>query len=172
MRNPLFSSDMPSDLTKRYIPGVLATEDERRIALRTAFVARFIVLRESRKSEAHRLIERTEWGDIVSAEDLYNEFLEIFSIFKEELFLAKKDLDRALEHSVRSVDHFVEQYAARATTSFSEALRDYWRSNELLFGIKERQRKGKTGWKAPPPRGFSRTPLKSKAVKAVKLEQG
>ena len=36
-------------------------------ARRTAFVARFIVLRESKRTRAHRVIETMEWADQTTA---------------------------------------------------------------------------------------------------------
>ena len=46
--------------------------DVMKSAERTAFVARFIVLREGRRSRAHRQIEQLCWEIETTAEDLYN----------------------------------------------------------------------------------------------------
>ena len=43
-------------------------------ARRTAFVARFIVLRESKRTRAHRVIEMMDWDDQTTAEDLMERF--------------------------------------------------------------------------------------------------
>ena len=106
----------------------------RRIALRTAFIARFIVLREGRRSRAHRQIEQLTWPAQATAYDLYTLLRETFVANGDRLQPVDRDLRRALEHSERSVDYFVEQYVDRQTLSFKDALRDYYRSNQLLFG--------------------------------------
>lgn len=108
--------------------------DKRRVALRTAFIARFIVLREGRRSKAHREIEQTWWEAEATAQDLYQIFRAAFVKNGDKLGPVDRDLKRALEHAERSVDHFVNQYCERATTSFREALKDYAKSNQLLFG--------------------------------------
>jgi len=106
----------------------------RRIALRTAFVARFVVLREGRRSRAHRLIEELSWPTSATAYDLYNLFRQSFIDNGDRLQPVDRDLRRALEHAERSIDHFIDQYVDRATISFRQALADYGRSNQLLFG--------------------------------------
>lgn len=106
----------------------------RRVALRTAFVARFIVLREGRRSRAHRLIEQIAWEDASTAYDLYKMFRQAFLDNGDRLQPVDRDLRRALEHAERSVDYFVQQYCNRSTLSFHDALLDYARSNDLLFG--------------------------------------
>lgn len=108
--------------------------DKRRVALRTAFIARFIVLREGRRSKAHREIEQTYWSTEATAQDVYRIFREAFVKNGDKLGPVDRDLKRALDHAERSVDHFVSQYCERATTTFREALRDYAKSNQLLFG--------------------------------------
>jgi hypothetical protein len=58
-----------------------------------------------------------------------------------------RDLNRAIAHASRSINHFVAEYAARATTNFIDALFDYERSNALLFGGEEQPKPG--GWRLP-----------------------
>lgn len=106
----------------------------RRVAVRTAFVARFIVLREGRRSRAHRLIEELVWDTKSTAGELYDKFREAFVANGDRLGPIDRDLRRALEHAEKSVDYFIQPYIDRATTSFRDALIDYQRSNELLFG--------------------------------------
>ncbi len=108
--------------------------ERRRIALRTAFVARFIVLREGRRSKAHRLIEQLSWGPESTVQDIYRDIRGAFLKNGDKLGPVDRDLRRALEHAQRSVDHFIGQYCERATLSFREALQDYLKSNQLLFG--------------------------------------
>ena len=109
----------------------------RQRALRTAFVARFIVLREGRRSRAHRVIEGMVWEQDTTAQELYARFRDAFQKNGDRLQPVDRDLKRALEHAEKSVDYFIEQYTDRATLSFSEALQDYHRSNQLLFGDEE-----------------------------------
>jgi hypothetical protein len=59
----------------------------------------------------------------------------------------ERDLRRALAHSERSLKHFVSEYSARATYNFIDALFDYERSNQLLFGDDEYPKPG--GWRLP-----------------------
>ena len=47
-------------------------------ARRTAFVARFIVLRESKRTKAHRIIEKMSWSDDTTAEELAMMFRQVF----------------------------------------------------------------------------------------------
>lgn len=108
--------------------------ERRRIALRTAFIARFIVLREGRRSRAHRLIEQLSWSVECTAQDIYRAIRDSFIKNGDKLGPVDRDLRRALEHAERSVDHFIGQYCERATLNFRDALIDYGKSNELLFG--------------------------------------
>jgi hypothetical protein len=119
----------------------------RAIALRTAFVSRFIVLREGRRSRAHRTIEELKWDNTTTAKDLYKVFLQAFIDNGDKLEPVKRDLDRAFSHAERSVDYFVDQYYERANCSFVEALLDYQKSNTLLFGddVEDIPRSG--GWR-------------------------
>lgn len=116
-------------------------------ARRTAFVARFVVLRESKRTKAHRIIEMMEWADDVSAEDLLQRFREVFLKNGDNMMPVDRDLNRAIAHASRSINHFVAEYAARATTNFIDALFDYERSNALLFGGEEQPKPG--GWRLP-----------------------
>ena len=116
-------------------------------ARRTAFVARFIVLREGKRSRAHRVIEMMTWPDAMSAEDLCDVFRRAFLENGDNMTPVDRDLRRALAHSSRSLNHFIAEYATRATTSFIESLFDYERSNTLLFGDDDSPKPG--GWRLP-----------------------
>lgn len=116
-------------------------------ARRTAFVARFVVLRESKRTKAHRVIEMMEWADDVSAEELLQRFREVFLKNGDNMVPVDRDLNRAIGHASRSINHFVAEYAARATTNFIDALFDYERSNALLFGGEDQPKPG--GWRLP-----------------------
>jgi hypothetical protein len=118
-------------------------------AMRTAFVARFIVLREGRRSRAHRVIEQMSWDDKTTADELQARFREAFVANGDKLQPVERDLRRALEHARCSANFFVEQYVGRSCQSFKEALEDYERSNKLLFGgdIEDIPRSG--GWRLP-----------------------
>ena len=106
----------------------------RRVALRTAFIARFIVLREGRRSKAHRVIEGMDWEEGCTAYQLYDRIREAFVLNGDRLGPVDRDLRRALEHAEKSVDYFLQPYVDRATVTFKDALADYKRSNRLLFG--------------------------------------
>ncbi len=116
-------------------------------ARRTAFVARFIVLRESKRSRAHRIIEEFEWHDQTTAEQLYEQMRDVFINNGDNMEPVDRDLRRAYAHSQRSLNHFIEEYNARSTSNFIEALYDYERSNKLLFGEDEAPKLG--GWRLP-----------------------
>ena len=116
-------------------------------ARRTAFVARFIVLRESKRTRAHRIIEMMTWNDLMTAEQLCEEFRKIFKENGDNMVPVERDLRRALAHSTRSLNYFVREYAERATTSFIDSLFDYERSNNLLFGADDQPKPG--GWRLP-----------------------
>lgn len=118
-----------------------------RSAIRTAFVARFIILREGRRSRAHRIIEQMSWSESSTAEEVYHMFRQAFVENGDKLFSVDRDLRRSLDHAYSSVGHFVEQYVGRSTLSFSDALCDYERSNVLLFGEEDAPRSG--GWRLP-----------------------
>lgn len=116
-------------------------------ARRTAFVARFIVLRESKRTRAHRVIEMMEWGDLTSAEELAERFRNAFVENGDNMMPVDRDIRRAIAHSQRSIRFFVQEYSVRATRSFIESLIDYERSNSLLFGADEQPKPG--GWRLP-----------------------
>ncbi|MCB0325360.1 MAG: hypothetical protein KDD69_17375 [Bdellovibrionales bacterium] len=131
-------------------PGRKDVPDEvREAAKRTAFVARFIVLREGRRSRAHRLIEAMTWEEETTAAELYKKFRDAFIENGDKLGPVDRDLKRALEHASCSADYFVEQYADRTTLSFREALEDYERSNRLLFGDDPHDVPRSGGWRLP-----------------------
>jgi hypothetical protein len=74
------------------------------------------------------------WESAATAEDVYKMIREAFQKNGDKLGPVDRDLRRALEHAQRSVGHFIGQYCERATLSFREALADYRKSNQLLFG--------------------------------------
>jgi hypothetical protein len=131
-----FGFGSPSDVDKSIIR-----------ARRAAFVARFIVLREGKRTRAHRTIEMMEWEDLTTVEELAHRFREAFVENGDNMTPVDRDLRRALAHSFRSLKYFVAEYAQRATTDFIGALEDYGCSNELLFGGEEQPRSG--GWRLP-----------------------
>lgn len=123
------------------------SDSDRVRARRTAFVARFIVLREAKRTRAHRAIEFLEWSADSTAEELAERFRQIFIENGDNMMPVERDIRRALGHSSRSLNHFIQEYARRATSSFIEALFDYERSNTLLFGNDEYPKPG--GWRMP-----------------------
>ena len=125
------------------------SDSVRNAAKRTAFVARFIVLREGRRSRAHRIIEAMEWDKDTTAEELYLRFRQAFVANGDKLTPVDRDLNRALEHAGCSAEYFVDQYADRVTYSFKEALEDYERSNRLLFGDDPEEVPRSGGWRLP-----------------------
>ncbi len=127
---------------------LLADNQARRTAIRTAFVARFIVLREGRRTRAHRLIEQMSWEESTTAEDLARKFRQAFVDNGDKLGPVDRDIKRALEHAASSVNFFIAQYLERETLSFIEALADYERSNELLFGDEPDAPMRTGGWRA------------------------
>ena len=108
-----------------------------RAAARTAFVARFIVLREGRRTRAHRAIESLSWDTETTAEELAAMFRQAFIENGDKLGPVDRDIRRALEHARCSAGYFTDQYLGRTTLSFAQALEDYQRSNKLLFGEEE-----------------------------------
>ena len=116
-------------------------------ARRTAFVARFIVLREGKRTRAHRRIEQLKWEEITSAEELASHFRSIFEDNGDNLELVDRDIRRALAHASRSISFFVSEYLSRSTLNFVDALLDYERSNSLLFEEEDQPKPG--GWRLP-----------------------
>ncbi|RMD87845.1 MAG: hypothetical protein D6808_00760 [Candidatus Dadabacteria bacterium] len=114
-------------------------------ARRTAFIARFIVLRESRRTRAHRKIEQMEWSRETTAEEVAEMFRQAFIENGDNMVPVERDIRRALAHADRSLNHFIKEYASRATLNFIDALCDYERSNQLLFGEDEEPKSG--GWR-------------------------
>lgn len=125
------------------------TEEETLLvrARRTAFVARFIVLRESKRTRAHRVLEMLEWHEDTTAEELAERFREIFEKNGDNMMPVDRDIRRALAHASRSLNHFIREYATRATNSFIDSLWDYDKSNTLLFGSEDQPKPG--GWRLP-----------------------
>lgn len=114
-------------------------------ARRTAFVARFIVLREARRTRAHRRIERIAWAHETTAEELSEIFRAAFIENGDNMVPVNRDIRRALAHAERSINHFIGEYSSRSTLNFIDALCDYERSNKLLFGEDEQPKTG--GWR-------------------------
>lgn len=116
-------------------------------ALRTAFIARFIVLREGRRSRAHRAIEELEWSSQTTAAELAKMIRQTFIANGDKLGPVDRDIRRALDHAECSARYFIDQYAGRSTLSFKQALLDYQRSNQLLFGDAGEPVPRKGGWR-------------------------
>ncbi|MBX7144126.1 MAG: hypothetical protein K1X79_06725 [Oligoflexia bacterium] len=116
-------------------------------ARRTAFVARFIVLRESKRTRAHRIIETMSWDESTTAEELAKRFRQVFVDNGDNMVPVDRDINRAVAHASRSLNFFIHEYAARSTLNFIDALYDYERSNSLLFGSDEQPKPG--GWRLP-----------------------
>lgn len=116
-------------------------------ARRTAFVARFIVLREGKRSRAHRMIETLAWEESTTAEQLAQTVREVFVKNGDSMGPVDRDIRRALAHASRSLNFFIQEYESRSTMNFVEALFDYERSNTLLFGNDEHPKPG--GWRLP-----------------------
>lgn len=124
------------------------TEDELRIAKRTAFVARFIVLREGRRTKAHRMIEEMTWSEDSDAEALANMFRAAFLMNGDKVKRFEKDLKKALDHAEYSSRYHVDHYIERACLSFREAIEDYHRTNSLLFEEDSPDKPKSGGWQA------------------------
>ncbi len=121
----------------------------RNLAIRAAFISRFIVLREARRTKAHRLIEQMSWDDSETAEGLHDKFRNAFIENGDKLEPVDRDLGRALKHAYCSVEHFIGQYVGRSSNCFRDALEDYKRSNELLFGDDDEDSPKTVGWRLP-----------------------
>ncbi len=121
----------------------------KRVAQRTAFIARFIVLREGRRSRAHRVIEQLSWSATTTAEELAEMFRQAFLENGDKMQPVERDLRRSLQHAERSVDYFIDQYIERSCLNFGDALRDYHRSNMLLFGDDPTAVPRNGGWRLP-----------------------
>lgn len=123
------------------------SSEEVKIAIRTAFVAKFILLREGKRSKAHRDIEKLHWRKDCTADELYITFREAFKTNGDKLPAVDRDLKRALQHAKGSASFFIPQYLDRQTLTFIEALEDYERSNELLFGSEDAPTTKRNGWR-------------------------
>jgi hypothetical protein len=122
-------------------------DNKRAIALRTAFLARFIVLREGRRSRAHRLIEDLAWNENSTAYEVAELIRQSFIKNGDKLGPVERDIRRALQHAECSARYFADQYSERSTKSFREALVDYQRSNKMLFGEDPDEVPRKGGWR-------------------------
>lgn len=160
-------------------------------ARRTAFISRFIVLREGKKSKAHRQIETIAWTDSTTTEELVATLREIFDNCGDNLNSVDRDLRRAKAHADRLnpyhgqdgkpdtyESHFslwplIEEYNKRSCTNFVDALFDYERSNKLLFGDENEQPK-LGGWRLPREliRGKHSTQSVTKPKVSRKTKQG
>lgn len=141
-------NDLSTDITGGH-SGISSTYDDIALvqARRTAFIARFIVLRESKRTKAHRRIEQLSWKEESTAEQLHDLFREIFVENGDNLEFVDRDLRRALAHASRSISFFISEYVNRATLNFIDALIDYEKSNTLLFGADDQPKPG--GWRLP-----------------------
>lgn len=87
------------------------------------------------------------WSEETTAEELVVMFREAFRENGDKMQPVERDLKRAFAHAERSVDYFIGQYLDRSTLSFRDALKDYKRSNELLFGDNEEEIPRSGGWR-------------------------
>ena len=110
-------------------------------------MAKFILLRENKRSRAHRSIEKLSWLESATARDLYNQIRAEFIRNGDKLLTVDKDLDRALMHAEGSANYVLSQYLSRECLNFKQALLDYERSNELLFGSSQCPNNKRKGWK-------------------------
>ncbi len=140
-------ASMETEVSVVKIDEVSASDREIIRARRTAFVARFIVLREGKRTKAHRTIEMMEWDDLATVEELSARFRQAFVDNGDVMMPVDRDLRRALAHSYRSLKFFIKEYERRATQDFIAALEDYGYSNDLLFSDEDQPRSG--GWSLP-----------------------
>lgn len=138
---------METEVIEVKVGEIGASDKEIIRARRTAFVARFIVLREGKRTKAHRVIELMEWEELTTVEELAGRIRQAFVDNGDVMMPVDRDLRRALAHSYRSLKFFIQEYARRATCSFIAALEDYGFSNALLFSEQEQPRSG--GWQLP-----------------------
>lgn len=142
-----FGTGLKSDTVQRYRGATQVDPVLRELAIRTAFVARFIVLREGRRSRAHRIIEKLVWDSNTTAKELALKIRQAFIDNGDKLQPVDRDIQRALKHAERSAGYFIEEYVGRATVSFEEALSDYEKSNRVLFGDDPKDVPRCGGWK-------------------------
>jgi hypothetical protein len=93
------------------------------------------------------VIEMMEWEDLTTVEELATRFRNCFVENGDNMMPVDRDLRRAVSHSLRSIKFFISEYSVRSSRNFVEALEDYARSNELLFGVDEQPKPG--GWRLP-----------------------
>ena len=132
-------------------------------ARRTAFVARFIVLREMKRSRAHRRIELMDWDDGTTAEELALRFRHAFLENGDAMGPVDRDLRRAVAHTLRPLRHFIDEYSRRATYTFLDALEDYMRSLTLLSVFQHDEREIRHGWRCPGEIRGERTQVRPQA---------
>ena len=106
-------------------------------AQRTAFLASFIVIREAKRSRAHRKIELMSWSDDATAWDIAQQLGKIFQDNGDKVSSIERDLNRALLHAEKLPLTLYQEYSQRAVCSFVEALKDYETSNSLLFSAQD-----------------------------------
>ena len=114
---------------------------------RAAFISRFIVLREGRRSRAHRKIEKLAWTQETTAEEIYEKIRECFIENGDKLTPVDRDLRRALEHAKTAAPYFISQYANRLTLNFRESLKDYQKSNSMFFENEDSEALKTGGWR-------------------------
>lgn len=137
-----------NDITEIHVLEDIAfDENSIEIARRTAFIARFIVLREGKRTKAHRIIEKLTWDEDTTAEELAETIREIFVSNGDNMENIDRDLVRSFAHASRSITFFIKEYLERSTVTFIEALEDYELSNSLLFTGEEQPKPG--GWRLP-----------------------
>ncbi|HMO02522.1 MAG TPA: hypothetical protein PKA79_06000 [Oligoflexia bacterium] len=144
--NELFSSVSLKSTHKTDIKSYIQDDLDSIQARRTAFLARFIVLREGKRSRAHRFIEKQCWSERTTAEELCDLFRAIFKNNGDQMDLVERDLRRALKHAHTSVAFFLREYSQRATLNFASALLDYELSNELVFSSDQKSPRV-NGWR-------------------------
>lgn len=140
----------PGEFMSDFKISKLPDDERKRVmirARRTAFISRFIVLREARRSRAHRKIELMQWEDHETAEGMAERFRRVFQNNGDNMENVDKDIRKALAHADRSINHFLWEYNERSVLNFIDALFDYERSNKLLFGDDEVPKQG--GWGLP-----------------------
>lgn len=115
-------------------------------AKRTAFVSKFIILREKKISQAHSIIERLLWNQKTDYQTLARVFKRIFKFFNDERTY-ESDIKKASEYAKNLPTYFIKEYDTRSGTSFLQALLDYEKSVFILFGSD--YLKNLLGW-APP----------------------
>ena len=101
-----------------------------------------------------------EWDDFTTAEEIAERIRKVFIENGDNMEPVERDIKRAMAHANRSLSHFVGEYSLRSTLTFIDALFDYEKSNQLLFGDDDQPKFG--GWRLPQEL------LRSKKKKAKK----